>query len=351
MRRWIWIFTGMVLQGTLLGQADLNISREDYISSYADLAMREMARVGIPASITLAQGCLESNNGNSRLAVKGNNHFGIKCHDWEGKRIHQNDDAWRECFRSYPSAYDSFRDHSDFLTNRSRYAFLFQLEPDDYRGWANGLKKAGYATSPGYARELIRIIEENQLHMYDQLVLEEGLETGPDRQWLAGGGPDTERQPGSIAPRVAESGHTEPHPVLVNNRIEYIVVRPGDTPDELRNELDLYPNEIYRYNDLSPDAKLEPGQIIYLQPKRRRAARGNEIHVVEEGQTMYDISQIYAVKLKHLYRMNLLTEGAQPLEGTEIYLRRKRHDTILRPDPEPEPESPEEVEMQFEFDG
>ena len=331
-----WIYMVLILMQSLWasGQKGNNLTREGYINAYSGLAMKEMVRVGIPASITLAQGCMESNNGNSTLAVKANNHFGIKCHDWTGKKVYHDDDSRKECFRSYASPYESFMDHSQFLTTRSRYEPLFELKPHDYRGWAKGLKKAGYATASNYASLLIQIIEENELYRYDLLVLEGGLGMGTDSTSMPAG-----------------HGYHTTRTVMMNNMVEYILVEPGDTPESLRDELDLYKNEIYRYNNLYKGARLEPGQIIYLQPKRRKAARGNEIHVVEEGQTMYDISQIYAVKLKHLYRMNLLTEGAQPLEGTEIYLRRKRHDTILRPDPEPEPESPEEVEMQFEFDG
>jgi len=306
-----------------------NNTREQYISEFSDLAMREMARVGIPASITLAQGCLESDNGNSRLAVKGNNHFGIKCHDWSGKKIYHDDDRRRECFRSYGSAYDSYMDHSDFLTTKPRYAPLFEISPHDYRGWAKGLKKAGYATANNYATLLIRIIEDHELYRYDLMVLNGSLD-----------GIDT------MTFRAETAGIRRT--VLMNNRIEYVLAEPGDTPESLRAELGLYKNEIYRYNNLYKGAKLEPGSMIYLQPKRRKAALGNEIHVVEEGQTMYDISQIYGVKLKHLYRMNHMMEGEQPLEGTEIYLRRKKREPLLKL--EPGIEDYEEEEMQFRFD-
>jgi hypothetical protein len=306
----------------LMGQ---NISREQYIANFSDLAMREMVRVGIPASITLAQGCLESNNGNSTLAVKGNNHFGIKCHEWTGKKIYHNDDRRNECFRSYPSAYDSYMDHSEFLTSKTRYASLFELSPHDYRGWAKGLKSAGYATANNYATLLIRIIEEHELYRYDLMVLEGSLDHIDTTSFQALQGSQIQRK------------------VLLNNRIEYVLSEPGDTPESLRAELGLY-----KYNDLYKDAKLETGTIIYLQPKRRKAAPGNEIHRVEAGQTMYDISQIYGVKLKHLYRMNYLMEGEQPLEGTDINLRRKKHEPLLKL--EPDKEEYEEEEMQFRFD-
>lgn len=327
----MFLLTG-ILWGAY-GQGGKKMTRETYISTFSELAMREMARVGIPASITLAQGCLESNNGNSTLAVKGNNHFGIKCHEWTGRKIYHDDDARKECFRSYDSSYESYIDHSTFLTTKSRYAPLFELKQHDYRGWAKGLKKAGYATSSKYATLLIQIIEDNELYRYDVLVLEGGMGMGTDS-----------------TTSVTGHGYHTTRTVLMNNRVEYVLVEPGDTPESLRAELDLYQNELYRYNNLYKGERLEPGQIIYLQPKRRRAARGNEIHTVEAGQTMYDISQIYGVKIKHIYRLNLMREGEQPLEGAEIYLRRRRREAILKPDPVPEPELQEETEMQFLFE-
>jgi len=307
------------------------MARQAYISTYSELAMKEMARVGIPASITLAQGCLESNNGNSRLAVKGNNHFGIKCHEWTGKKIYHDDDERNECFRSYKSTYESYMDHSTFLTTKSRYAELFELRIHDYRGWAKGLKKAGYATASNYSTLLIRIIEENELYRYDLLVLEGGMGAGTD----------------STA-HLTDHGYETSRDILINNKIDYIIVEPGDSPESLRNEMDLYRNEIYRYNNLYRGERLEPGQVIYLQPKRRKAAPGNEIHVVLEGQTMYDISQIYGVRIKHLYRKNLMREGEQPLEGRELNLRRKKRGSLPRL--EPVQEEPEEVELQFRFE-
>jgi hypothetical protein len=193
------------------------------------------------------------------------------------------------------------------------------------------LKQAGYATAHNYANLLIRIIEENELYQYDLLVLEGELDEYLDSLGM---------------PEIRE--YQASRSILLNNNIKYVLTEPGDTPESLRAELGLYKNEIYRYNNLYKDSQLTPGTIIYLQPKRRRAARGHEIHVVEEGQTMYDISQIYGVKLKHLYRKNLMAEGEQPLEGSEIYLRRKKREPILKL--EPTREEYEEEEMQFRFE-
>jgi len=302
------------------------ISREQYIETYAEIAMKEMVRTGIPASITLAQGCLESDNGNSRLAVKANNHFGIKCHDWVGRKIHHDDDEKNECFRKYKSAYESYIDHSQFLTTKERYQFLFEYASDDYVNWAKGLKKAGYATNPKYAEHLINIIESNELFRYDQLVIAGGELVPGDKELFD-----------EVASRE----------VFTRNNIEYIIVKEGDTPESLRDELDLYKNELYKYNNLDSQTQLEPGQMLYLQPKRRKAERGSEIHVVKEGETMYDISQKYGVKLKYLYKRNGMEEGQYLPEGTEIFLRKKRRDPVFKI--EPVEEEPEE-EMRFEFE-
>ena len=149
-------------------------------------------------------------------------------------------------------------------------------------------------------------------------------------------------------PLITEHHYPTTRQILMNNRVEYILVEPGDTPESLRNELSLYKNELIKYNNLYKGVKLVPGQIIYLQPKRKKAARGNEIHVLEEGQTMYDISQIYGVRLKSLYKMNLMAEGEQPLGSTEIYLRRQKREPFLKL--EPLEEEYEEDEMQFRFE-
>jgi len=335
-RRNICIAFMLLIFLSVTGQRSREMSREEYLKTFSDLAMKEMARVGIPASITLAQGCLESNNGNSTLAVKGNNHFGIKCHDWTGRKVYHDDDRKNECFRSYRSAYDSYMDHSEFLSTRGRYSSLFELNPHDYRGWAKGLKKAGYATANNYSSLLIKIIEDNELFKYDLLVLE-------------GRFGDNMAKDNEVTVERPEHGYHTKREILMNNNIEYIVTEPGDTPESLRDELDLYKKELFKYNNLYQGVKLEPGQIIYLQPKRRKAAPGNEIHIVVEGQTMYDISQMYGVKLKHLYRLNRMMEGEQPIEGSSIYLRKKKREPVLKL--EPTEEAPEEEIMEFRFDG
>ncbi len=286
-------------------------SRQEYIDLYKDWAIGEMERSGIPASIKLAQGMLESNNGNSTLAIKGNNHFGIKCHDWKGKSIRHDDDEKNECFRKYKSASDSYIDHTNFLMNAPRYSFLFELDQTDYKGWARGLKKAGYATSPSYASALIRIIEENDLHRFD---LASGPRTRPDYR-------ETVPELTDIDGFEVEIEHRK---ILIRNRVDYIIVKEEDTYQSLTEELDLMPFELAKYNEIPKDSKLEKGQVLYLQPKRSKASVEYSFHTVETGETMYDISQMYGIRLKKLYQLNLMNPGDEPELGDEINLRKKK---------------------------
>ncbi|MGC9343344.1 MAG: glucosaminidase domain-containing protein [Bacteroidales bacterium] len=293
--------------------------------------MREMLRSGVPASITLAQGMLESDNGNSRLAVKGNNHFGIKCHsDWKGRKIYHDDDERNECFRRYKSVYDSYIDHSEFLREKQRYAFLFELEITDYKGWAKGLKKAGYATHRKYADLLITIIEDNELHKYDLIALED---YDPDEDV-------------NIAQKGFESSGKRA--ILINNRIDYIIVKPGDSFESLRDELNLIKGELFRYNDLTADSSLRAGQILYLQPKRNRAEAGKDFHVLKQGESLYDVSQVYGVKLEKLYRKNHIEPGNPVQPGTRIYLRKRKPGGFLKEDPL---KQSDDDEFEFQFDG
>ncbi len=322
-----WIILLLVAQA-FPGGAQSKLTRQQYVELYADLAMKEMVRSGVPASIKLAQACLESDNGNSRLALDAKNHFGIKCHDWTGRRVRHDDDERNECFRKYRHVHQSFTDHSDFLTTKQRYAALFKLKPDDYQGWARGLKAAGYATSPTYAELLIKIIEENELHTYDAMVLH-----------------------GKRLPVAAEVPLKpgERRKTLTNNRIEYIVVQPGDTPELLRELMDMYPREIYRYNNISKDVILEPGMVIYIQPKRFRAEKGSEVHIAGEDETMWDISQMYGVRLGRLYRMNQMEQDSMLEEGDTLWLRKKKpadpEKRMIRRETEEQP-----IGMELEFD-
>lgn len=317
----------------------------EYLNKYGALAVSEMKRTGIPASITLAQGMLESNYGRSTLATKGNNHFGIKCHnDWNGARIYHNDNRRGECFRAYPSVEDSYRDHSDFLVNGSRYRDLFRLDATDYKGWAHGLKKAGYATDPKYPTLLIRKIEQYGLHAYDTggrpaqaataqtatVQADQITQPGPASGDIRGGSPAGQQQYQRNHSDMAVERETEEpikvislarNRIMENNNVEYIIVGEGDTYQSLAEEFQLLSWEIGRYNDLPPGTPLKEGQVIYLQPKRGKAARGLSIHTVTSGETMYSISQKYAVRLSSLYKMNLMDEGTECVPGQKVRIR------------------------------
>ncbi|MFW5687304.1 MAG: glucosaminidase domain-containing protein [Bacteroidota bacterium] len=289
----------------------------EYIEAYKEIAMEEMVTHGIPASIKLGQGILESGFGNSDLAVIANNHFGIKCHGWQGRTFYKDDDKVDECFRAYDDPRQSFRDHSEFLTGRPRYAALFALEITDYRGWAHGLRKAGYATNPRYAKLLIGVIERHKLYEFDKLVIA-SAEINPDTPQLQG---KSHKEIVSSQPTGNEDFPTVGvgRDILENNRIRYVYARQGDTPESLARELGLWAWEIYRYNEMGRSDQLAIGDIVYLQPKRRNARQS--WHVVQEGETMYDISQKYGVKLKLLYRRNKMEPGTEPDPGRKIQLR------------------------------
>src|SRR6056297_4041408 len=290
--------------------------RAGYIKNYKDLAILEMQRSGIPASITLAQALLESDNGNSRLAREANNHFGIKCHsDWKGDRIFHDDDKKGECFRVYKDVYKSYQDHSDFIANGRRYQFLFDLEPTDYKAWAKGLKKAGYATSRHYADLLIKIIDDNQLYRYDR----------GGSSYAAYGARETEKVLGDVD---NFSISTQKHQIYNHNRIDYIIVKKGDRFNSLTRELEMLPWELYKYNELTEDSTLREGQILYIQPKRLKAAHGYNFHKVKEGETMYRIAQMYGIKLSRLYQLNLMEEGTEPVHGQKLNLRKKRKESF-----------------------
>jgi len=295
-----------------LPQSKRRISPDTYINTYKDFAINEMKRSGIPASITLAQGMLESDNGNSILTVEGNNHFGIKCHDWTGKAMYKDDDSRNECFRKYNSAGESFRDHSDFLLTKQRYNFLFEYKSTDYKNWAKGLKKAGYATNPRYDDKLINLIEGNKLYVYDQgLVARESPRQRASR-----------KKSGETVPDYYINMNTRP--IQVRNNIEYVVAKNGDTFNKLCTELEMLNWELLKYNELTKDSTLHDGQILYLQPKRRKADFGNEYHTVQAGETLYSVSQLYGIKTRFLLKLNNLNPQDTIKVGEILYLRAKK---------------------------
>ncbi len=311
MKRFLTLCFAFILIASSVAQtqpAEERYSRQDYISMYRGSAVKEMLISGVPASITLSQGILESGDGNSTLALKANNHFGIKCHEWEGEKFYMDDDEKGECFRVYKSVFDSYDDHSQFLKTRSRYANLFTLDKTDYKGWAQGLKDAGYATNPKYPELLIKIIEENQLHKYDLL-----REVPKDFNKTI----VKENTVKADATTLASAGK-----ILLHNRIKYITVQPGDTYFSICKKYEMMLWQIYKYNDINKDEGLNPGQKIYLQPKRYNGDEG--FHIVKEGETMRDISQQHGIRLKTLYKKNNMVVGTQPKVGEKLNLKNKK---------------------------
>ena len=281
--------------------AKWNQRYQSYIDKYKDLAIQEMLRYNIPASITLAQGILESGAGESELCRKGNNHFGIKCHDWTGAKVYHDDDATGECFRAYQSAIESYEDHSKFLSNSKRYSKLFQLSRTDYKGWAHGLKECGYATNPRYAYSLIDLIELYKLNDYDRA-------TSYDKFMAQHTG------------KASKQTTTELHPIKIYNKNYYLYARKGDTYRSIAKEIGIKAKKLAKYNERDVKAVLESGEIVYLKKKQKYADRQHmdPIHVVKAGESMYTISQQYGMQLKYLYKLNRLPADYQIKVGDRL---------------------------------
>ncbi len=287
-------------------------SREEYIRMYKPLVMIKMRDFGIPASVAMAQAIIESNNGNSELAKNANNHFGIKCHEWTGPVFRWDDDEKHECFRKYSSAEESFYDHSLFLTRRPRYATLFELDITDYKAWAHGLRRAGYATNPHYPQLLIKMIEENRLYEIDEEVLH-----GPI---LAETNEEHEEAPAVHPVSFSEFGKGPGHRTLyVMNRRLFVFAGADDTYFKIANDFDIQMSKLYHINDAEPGKQVKQGGPVFIQAKRRRSKI--PVHEVKVSESMHDIAQNYGIRLKSLYRMNNMPPGEQPVAGQRIRLR------------------------------
>ncbi len=310
--RFIILFWGIFLPSLLFSQS--RMTTEEYIEKYKDIAIKKMKEYGIPASITLAQGILESGSGNSKLALKANNHFGIKCHkDWKGKTFYMDDDEEHECFRKYSKAEDSYRDHSLFLTQRGRYSFLFDYDVTDYKKWAYGLKKAGYATNPKYPQLLIGLIERYDLSQYDT------GKAGKKKKKEHVGVSDTVLP--VVADLVKAGVSTSGRQLYTNNGKKLIKAKEGDHYYDIAQEFGIYTWQLYAYNDVDKKHELKPGELVYLEKKKRKADKKFKTHTVLEGESMQLISQTYGIRLKRLYKMNNLPEGIQVPAGTKLKVR------------------------------
>jgi len=318
---------GLIMPIFLIASNDV---RQDYIATYKRIAMDEMERVGVPASIKMAQALLESGAGTSTLATQANNHFGIKCgNNWNGKTMYRKDDDYDDkgkliasCFRKYESVSSSFRAHSQFLLDNRRYAFLFELDPTDYKGWARGLKKAGYATSSTYANKLIQLIEEYELYLFD-LGIDETEDpivyTEPEKPV---------EKPRPVVVRNTSRRPTAPSAnsvlaVISINDVKNVRARVGDTPEKIAASTNVDVRRLIRWNEFLniPNQQLNGGERIYLQPKRKSYRGKKKFHFVKAGESMFDISQLYGIRLKTLYEKNRLDPGYEPASGQRIKIR------------------------------
>lgn len=326
MKKLIITFSLAIITSLSLFAVDKKISKTDYVAQWKDEAIYQMVEHNIPASITLAQGLLESGNGNSTLATKANNHFGIKCHSWKGKKVYHDDDKRNECFRKYKNAQESFEDHSIFL-KQPRYKFLYDYKITDYKAWAKGLKKAGYATDSKYPKKLIALIETLNLDQYDKAGMKM-IKKGEKPARIKDHKPPRGNRPNKDGIPKDEDEIDIPTVVVSNarkvtvskNKIKYIFAKKGDTFLSIAEELDMMSWQIRKYNDLDKKSKIDEGQIIYIQPKRNKGSR--KWCTFQEGDSMWKISQQYGIKLKKLYKKNGLTEGAEPEVGTKLSLKK-----------------------------
>lgn len=344
-----------------LGSKAQNNAVANYINTYKELAINEMIRTGVPASITLAQGILETEAGQSDLVKQSNNHFGIKCKtEWTGAKVYHDDDAKAECFRSYASAEDSYRDHSDFLKTRPNYAFLFTLDPTDYQGWAKGLKKAGYATSNVYAQMLTKIIVDNNLQQYTLIAMQRQRNASQpvlasnnsaanttasastaappvttyaqpaagNRQTAAENGPGGPSASQPISQPTIQVAQTTiqspsyPSGVFDINHTRVIYAAEGTSLFAVANYYNLSYKKLLDFNELDKTDILASGQLIFLERKPKKGA--TDIHVTAPGETIELIAQREGVRLESLLAYNHLSKGQQPAPGEKIYLRSKK---------------------------
>ncbi len=306
--------------------------RAAYIDKYQHIAVEEMERTGVPASIKLAQACLESSNGKSILAVKGNNHFGIKCGGhWEGETIYREDDDYvngvliKSCFRKYKDAEESFVAHSEFLKGKERYAFLFDFEKTAYKQWAHGLKKAGYATNPKYPELLIKIIETNKLDRFDKMT-----------NVVVGIEPIEEVDKESASPVLASK-------LIQVNGVKALVTGTGDSYRKIAQKYKIPLDKLLKYNDKSSTPQISTGAYVFLQPKRKKYRGKQHHHRVKTGENMASIAQKYGIKLASLYKRNKLFSGQEPAVGAKIYLRKKAKTRPKLVNPKPPKVTPQPV--------
>ena len=319
----------LLLLAGLTSRAQKQEAITKYIDEYKNLAIAEMKRTGVPAAITLAQGIHESGAGQSKLVMASNNHFGIKCKsNWTGESVKHDDDARGECFRKYALAEDSYKDHSDFLKNGQRYASLFSLSPTDYEGWANGLKKAGYATNPKYPQVLIKLVEDYGLQDYTLIALGKTPDNNADSETSSDNAVATEN---SGLMNVVK----EETPVIEEKKIlpiypegefkihetKVVFVKKGTSFLSMAQQFKIDLSKIFEFNEIFPVEVTDNDQLIYLQRKRKTG--NNEFHIVQPGETLYDIAQLEAIRLESLKELNWLRGEDKPAIGERLNLKAK----------------------------
>ena len=320
------VFAYFATFATLSAIAEVRQTREEYIEKYKSIAVSHMERYGIPASITMAQGILESDSGNSHLSISSNNHFGIKCKkSWTGDRVYHDDDAKGECFRAYPSVEASYQDHADFLDQSPRYDSLFAYPSDDYRSWARGLKACGYATAPDYAQRLVKIIESMKLYLLDK---EQGGKiysaaksaTTNTEAWWESNIATSDEQINPNAFRVTVNSH-KGYGVYRTNHTFYVVAKDGDTFESVGETFDISARMLRKFNDVAKDGKLSKGDVVYIERKKTQWLGNVMQHKVVRDENLYSLSQSYGIRLKSLAKLNRLRAKEDVKKGDIIRLK------------------------------
>jgi LysM repeat protein len=299
---WIFLVCGLFTCLPKTKAQSRNPHYINYIEKYHELAVFHMKTYKIPASITLAQGILESGAGKSPFVLRSNNHFGIKCqNEWNGAKVYRDDDVRNECFRKYKKAEDSFEDHSRFLTQRSRYAGLFRLDITAYRLWAKGLSVCGYATDPHYADKLIKLIEDYELYKYDNVKFEHIRAVGLDI--------------------VLNGKFRKERDVYKKYGLIYVIAEKDDSFEKVASDMDFTIGDLLKYNEVPKGFPLNKGDIVYLEKKKQKADKPNYDHVVQSGESMHSISQQYGICLHNLYKINRKDAEFIPMKGDVLRLR------------------------------
>jgi LysM repeat protein len=293
-----------ILLNVVCANAQRNAAFDRYITTHNQMAIEQERKYNIPASIKLAQAILESGAGTSYLAKEANNHFGIKCHtEWTGARAYKDAEIPNECFRKYNNIADSYEDHSKFLTERSRYARLFDLRKNDYKGWAKGLQEYGYATDKGYANKLINLIELYELYNYNS-------DSSPSGRRVVQTAPPVTSPPGTL-----------PRNIYKTYGLIYVMADSNDSLEKIARDLGFKAKDLAKYNEIPIGFPLRQGDIVYLEKKHKMADKPHFYHTVQVGESMLSISQYYGMQLNSLYKLNKRKADYVPLEGDLLKLR------------------------------